>query len=84
MPSLPLRDKRAFAVQGYSKAALIASRPRIARSRKLTARIILFLPFIAVSFSPTLPPLPAERNERRDAQRGGAKEYSALGKILAG
>jgi len=27
---------------------------------------------------------PAERNERRDAQGGGAKEYSALGKILAG
>ena len=27
---------------------------------------------------------PAQGNERRDAQRGSAKEYSALGKILAG
>src|SRR6185436_18347508 len=27
---------------------------------------------------------PAQGNERRDAQRGGAKEYGALGKILAG
>ena len=27
---------------------------------------------------------PAQGNERRDAQRGSAKEYSALGKILSG